>query len=119
MERQLLFDSLCGLKEQVVYELIERDLLGAKRTRGGRGWLNRIDPGELQAFRETYVSLATLAKATGKAPRALLKALQVAPVTGPAVDGARQYFFRRTDLHRAGLEDLEKVSAGSSSEVVV
>jgi hypothetical protein len=108
-----------GLKEQVVYELIERDLLGSKRTRSGRGWLNRIDPGELQAFRETYVSLATLAKAAGKAPRALLKIIQVVPVTGPTIDGTRQYFFRRTDVHRAGLEDLEKVSAGSLSEVVV
>ncbi|MEE8616676.1 MAG: hypothetical protein V3V71_04115 [Roseateles sp.] len=88
---------LC-LKEQVVYELIERDLLRAKRTRGSRGWVSRIDRDEVQAFRETYVSLATLAKSAGRAPRALLTALPVAPVTGPTLDGARQYFFRRADL---------------------
>jgi excisionase family DNA binding protein len=107
-----------GLKEQVVYELIDRSLLRAQRTRGGRGWLNRIDRHELQAFRETYISLATLAHTTGKAPRALLKALAVAPVTGPAVDGARQYFFRRTDLHRDGLEGSGRVLC-LSSEVVL
>ncbi len=63
--------QVLDLEQQVVYQLIKRNLLTAQRTRGSRGWLSHIDRDEVEAFRQTYVSLATLAKAAGKALSAI------------------------------------------------
>lgn len=49
-------------------------------------------------FRETYVSGAELAQARGTLPKALVAVVAdagIAPVTGPSVDGGRQYLYRR------------------------
>lgn len=84
-----------GLKQQVAYELVRRGLLPSKYVAGlGR----RVFDEAIQSFRQTYVSLAEIARLRGRAPRALLHDIEGTPVTGPSVDGARQYFFRRSDL---------------------
>lgn len=107
------------LKEAVVYELIDRRLIAAETVPGNRGAFRRVDRSELGAFSRNYVSLAALAKLRGVRPSTLLSSLDVQPVVGPSIDGARQYFFRRIDLHRAGLGDLERGAACPSSEVVI
>ncbi|MDR7270662.1 hypothetical protein J2X20_003320 [Pelomonas saccharophila] len=83
-----------GIKEEVAYELARRGLLRCART--GRG--ARVAPDEIARFAEAYVSLATLAKGVGTSPRSLLSKLGVRPVSGPSIDGCRQYFFSRSDL---------------------
>lgn len=93
--------KLIGVKEQVVYELIGKHLLVADLVSGGRSMLKRIRHDSLQAFQRDYVSLSTLARAEGTTATALLAKLPAKPVTGPRIDGGRQYFFRREDL--AGL----------------
>ena len=56
-------------------------------------------------FRALYISGAELARNRGTSPKALLAAMAGegnAPVTGPSVDGGRQYFYRRTDVASPG-----------------
>lgn len=84
-----------GVKQQVAYELMRQGLL----TTAQRGTLgNRVMTSDLQRFRATYVSLADLARTVHRSPRTLLSEMSAMPVCGPAVNGARQYFFRRVDL---------------------
>lgn len=91
------------LKEEVVYELIERRLLKAEQVPGGRGVLSRVTRDDLDAFRLNYVSLAALARSNRMTPAAMLKRFKLEPVTGPTVDGGRQYFLCRSDVAVAGL----------------
>lgn len=93
--------KLLEVKEHVVYELIGKHLLVADLVSGGQSMLKRIRHDSLKAFQSDYVSLSTLAKAAGTTAAALLTKLPAKPVTGPRIDGGRQYFFRREDL--AGL----------------
>ncbi|WP_225892943.1 hypothetical protein [Methylomonas sp. LW13] len=85
-----------GLKQQVVYDLVRLRLLTTIQDHlPGR----RVTQVSLDDFQATYVSLAEYAKSEKRAPRCLLQALQVKPVSGPMIDGSRQYFFRRSDLY--------------------
>ncbi|MGY6274383.1 helix-turn-helix domain-containing protein [Methylomonas sp. MgM2] len=85
-----------GLKQQVAYDLVKQGLLATtKDDLHGR----RVPQASLENFQATYVSLAEYAGSLNRAPRWLLQTLPVRPVTGPTIDGSRQYFFRRSDLH--------------------
>lgn len=80
-----------GLKQQVVYDLVKRvflvciqdELFGRRVTQAG-----------LEDFRANYISLAEYAKSLNRAPRWLLQTLLVKPISGPMIDGCRQYFLR-------------------------
>jgi TniQ len=87
--------KVLGLKQQVAYELVRAGLLMSSydSIKGVR-----ISTDQLQQFQETYISLAEIACNRGCSPRKLLLELQDKPVTGPCVDGNRQYFFRRSDI---------------------
>ncbi|MDK6080432.1 hypothetical protein QPM04_25820, partial [Massilia varians] len=90
--------ELLGLKEQVVYELVARNFLVADVVaKGGRAF-RRIALPSLQNFEETYIAVAELAKQRSTSSKALLQQITTRAVTGPDIDGARQYFFRRADL---------------------
>jgi hypothetical protein len=92
-----------GVKEEVVYQLVSRGLLAA--TGSVRFGGSRVAVDELERFRETYISLAALAKQRKTSSQALLCKLCVGPVTGPTVDGGRQYFLRRSEVApRSALE---------------
>lgn len=90
--------GVLGLKQQVVYELVARGLLVSVSQQGRRGTGRQVHRDAIAQFRQTYVSLAELAGERRVAPRTLLHELSVTPVCGPTVDGARQYFYSRTDL---------------------
>lgn len=92
--------KVLGLKQQVAYELIERGLLTADRL----GGIRRVHCDSIVEFRTSYVSLSEIAKTHGRSPRQMLKLIAAEPVCGPAVDGARQYFFRRKDAEAALIE---------------
>jgi hypothetical protein len=84
-----------GLKQQVAYDLARCGLLATvKDPSGGR----RVKPGEIETFRSTYLSLAELSRHLQHSPKWVLQNMQATPVTGPSVDGCRQYFFRRSDI---------------------
>lgn len=88
--------TVLGVKQQVVYQLVYQGLLPSYQM------LNRAEVRvrsvDLQGFQRTYVSLAELARSRKTSPKALLGKLLCEPVTGPIVDGTRQYFYRIADL---------------------
>ena len=49
-------------------------------------------------FNELELAVAELARERRISSRRLLLELKVAPVSGPVIDGCRQYFFRRFDV---------------------
>lgn len=90
-----------GLKQQVAYDLVRLGLLTAVDA----GLLGRrVMASDITAFRAAYVSLAELARDANCSPRVLLAHVVVAPVCGPTVNGARQYFFRKTELSPTQVE---------------
>jgi hypothetical protein len=91
--------SCLGLKEEVVYELVSKNLLVADLTPKNGRMLKRISLPSLERFRNEYVSLADLARQQQTSASALLKRLEAKPVTGPKVDGGRQYFYRRAEIN--------------------
>lgn len=85
-----------GLKQQVVYDLVRLGLLATiKNTLPGR----RVTQASLDDFQATYISLAEYAGSLKKSPRWLLQTLPVRPISGPMIDGSRQYFYRRAELY--------------------
>lgn len=90
--------GLLGLKEQVVYELVAKNLLVADLVQKDGRTFRRISQPSQERFRQEYVSLAELARQQKTSTGALLKRLEAQPVTGPKVDGGRQYFYKRGDL---------------------
>lgn len=84
-----------GLKQQVAYDLARCGLLvTVKEPSSGR----RVEPAEIEIFRSTYLSLAELSRHLQHSPKWVLQNTQATPVTGPSVDGCRQYFFRRPEI---------------------
>ncbi|RST46977.1 TniQ family protein [Variovorax sp. DXTD-1] len=86
-----------GVKQQVAYALTRTGLLRATVAHDGNHRV--VARTEIDRFRKAFVSLAELAKHSGHLPRAILKALDATPVCGPSIDGSRQYFYRRADIH--------------------
>lgn len=86
-----------GIKQEVVYHLVRKGLLISCTGRTQSSV--QVRRKDLQSFQVQYVSLATLAKERGISPKAFLSlGLQCDAVTGPSVDGGRQYFYRVADF---------------------
>lgn len=84
------------IKQEVAYGLVKRGLLRTERARSGRRYSARVPNTSLAEFRRSYVFGRDLAEQIGTSPRALaerLDRLGVQPVSGPFVDGSRQYLF--------------------------
>lgn len=87
--------KVLGIKQEVAYDLVRKGLLRST-TAGALG--QRMSGADIELFQATYVSLANLARDGRRSPRALLAELPATPVCGPAIDGARQYFYRRSEV---------------------
>lgn len=87
-----------GLKQQVAYDIVARGLLPALEMGEGARRGRRVHPDGIQRFRNSYVALSEIAHVRGTSPRALRSTISATPVCGPAIDGARQYFYRRVDV---------------------
>lgn len=88
-----------GVKQQVAYHLAKIGLLTTDNAGHGGGALRiRVHRDAINEFQKTFVALIDLARARRLSPMSMLKLLPVAPVTGPSVDGGRQYFFRYSDI---------------------
>lgn len=87
-----------GVKEQVAYELADRGLLETSTLRVGRRSARRVSARAIEAFNTAYVALGKLASAAGIHSHVALswaRSLGLEVVSGPAIDGARQYFVKR------------------------
>ncbi len=90
--------TILGVKEQVAYELANRGLLKTITLRVGRRLSQRVPPSAIEVFNAKYEALNTLTVAEGVHSRAALSWAQLRGlkvVTGPKVDGTRQYFVER------------------------
>jgi len=94
------------LKQEVVYHYCNHGFLKCRRTRGMRG--RQVTETDISKFQAVYVVPAQLGLDKGKhkypgwTSDQLIKA-GVKPVSGPPVDGGRQFLFRRRDVERSGL----------------
>jgi len=93
-----------GLKQEVVYHLVDCGHLKVVIDKVGGRSTRAVTASALREFSESFVPLVVLAQAEGIAPKAayawaMERGLEV--VSGPAVDGSRQYFVRRATQQRA------------------
>jgi excisionase family DNA binding protein len=91
-----------GAKQECVYHWVRQGLLPTVRVPGKRAETGRrIREDDLVAFRHKYVTatwLADMGIAGGKHLGGKLVALGVKPVSGPGVDGGRQFLFQCDDV---------------------
>lgn len=87
--------KLLGLKQQVAYDLARSGLLATVRNNSNG---SRVTPESIENFRTSYISLADLSRSAQRSPSWLLRNLHIPPISGPAIDGSRQYFFRKSDV---------------------
>lgn len=87
-----------GIKQEVMYHLINIGLVRTLICKLGRRAARVVEVDELRNFAEQFLPLFTLAKATGISAREApdwAKQHGIEIVTGPSVDGGRQYWIRR------------------------
>lgn len=84
----------------IIIFLIERGFLAAERTGSSRSsWA--IPQEEINRFKNTYCTVGRIARALGTSSREISWRLMdngIMPVTGPKVDGGKNYFFKKADL---------------------
>jgi TniQ len=99
-----------ALKQQVAYDLVRHGLLV---TTGSKLQGRRITGKHLDAFQSIYISLADISRSVHRAPRWVLQNIHAAPISGPSIDGSRQYFFRRADVCGEKIGVLTKVKVNA------
>jgi hypothetical protein len=102
-----------AVKQEVAYALVRNGLLASTRGRSGRRHRALVARSAIDSFRYRFATAVELAQVIGTSPRAAVARLLergVRPVSGPAVDGCRQQFFRRgASLDRA----MARLQAGA------
>ena len=93
--------TLLGVKQEVAYHWVRTGLLvTVKMTERGESG-RRVTNEALSAFRRDYVTATEYQETRGLGRRwgaSTLLEHGVQPISGPSVDGARQYLFRRADV---------------------
>ena len=105
-----------GVKQEVMYHLINKGFLKAQTGKLGRRAARVVDVDDLMKFTEQFLPLFTAAKAMGisarKAPSwAMRHGIEI--VTGPSVDGGRQYWIRRSSAERISCDVAHNIVKGS------
>ena len=88
-----------GIKQEVAYHLVRKALIRTERVNSGRRMAQVVPLGALEVFQGEFETLARAAQRAGVDHRAGLewaRANGVELVSGPGVDGGRQYFVRRS-----------------------
>lgn len=87
-----------GIKQEVMYHLINVGLVRTQTGKLQRRTARVVDVDDLQKFTEQFLPLFTVAKAMGISAReapAWARQHGIEIVTGPSIDGGRQYWIRR------------------------
>lgn len=90
-----------GIKDQVMSHLVKIGLLSTVLGRRGTRTLRMIDADELHRFSQTYASGSEVAIHLRTSPRHAAEMLAkqgIHAVTGPDIDGGRQWFFLRKGI---------------------
>lgn len=89
-----------GLKQQVLYHLVNVGLVASTQEQRGSRTIRMVEADERHRFSQTYISAAEIAMHLRTSPRSAVEEMRqqgITPITGPGVDGGRQWFF----LHNA------------------
>ncbi|WP_157638864.1 hypothetical protein [Burkholderia ubonensis] len=92
-----------GVKQEVMYHLINKGFVKAQTGKLGRRAARVVDVDDLMKFTEQFLPLFTAAKAMGISAReapSWARRHGIEIVTGPSVDGGRQYWIRRPSSER-------------------
>lgn len=89
--------ALLGLKQEVAYHLVRVGLIATSNRRLGRRVARVISQRELDRFRSAVSPLSEVARANGinfRAAKAWAVSQGITLVSGPGLDGGRQFFVR-------------------------
>ncbi|MCA1625973.1 MAG: helix-turn-helix domain-containing protein [Acidobacteria bacterium] len=101
---------LLRVEPQTVYNLVKRGIINAVKTANGSSEL-MISRTGIQAFKATYIRSSKVSWRFKISPAEFANTLMshgIQPITGPTIDGSRQYVFDRSDLRRLNLRELFK-----------
>ncbi|WP_243647330.1 helix-turn-helix domain-containing protein [Aestuariirhabdus litorea] len=95
------------VKQEVAYHLVRRGVIEAT-DQGRLGLMVRRK--ELEAFKRRYVWARDLSKEHKTSPGKLVRMLEergVKPVSGPAIDGGRQYVYVKNEVVRTCIKKID------------
>lgn len=113
--------KLLEIKQEVAYSLVRGGLLPTSQEKIGHRHLTRVSRIGLTEFRDAYVFGRDLAEEMGTSPRALaerLDRLDIRPVSGPSVDGGRQYLYARSSALAVALNAIRFVNCRGTAQTV-
>ncbi|RBB37269.1 hypothetical protein DPV79_21525 [Burkholderia reimsis] len=87
-----------GVKQEVMYHLINIGLFSTRTGKLRRRAAQVVDADELKKFSQQFLPLSTVARAMGISARqapSWAREHGIEIVTGPSVDGGRQYWIRK------------------------
>jgi TniQ len=107
-----------GIKEQAAYDLVRVGLLQSHARKNSAN--RQVTTEGIRQFQDRYVMATEISRALGISPKALLTKIAIQPVTGPMIDGSRQYFYKRSDvahLLRLDRESEHQLTASSQTRI--
>lgn len=91
---------LLEVKQEVAAFWIDKGLIPCEKKIGPERSKRRVSNTSLRLFEENYISAAKLSKILKTSPKKVVQKLMsknINPITGPQIDGGRQYLFLRSD----------------------
>ena len=108
-----------GLNQEAVYDLVERRLLHTvSDVYQGRDF-RMVPVSAIDVFKASYVAAADIADDLQTSPRHFVEtaiSVGVRPITGPGIDGGRQYFFLKSQIEAPGV--LHRIEAALAERPV-
>ncbi|EKF10351.1 hypothetical protein [Thalassospira profundimaris] len=92
---------MLGLNEEATRHLVHKGFLETTSVPVDGRLRRQVSLDAIERFKATYVSASSLAAHKNASARSVVAQLQESgtnPVTGPAIDGSRQYFYRRSAI---------------------
>lgn len=89
------------VKQEVAAFWIDRGIITAENIIDGDRKKRLVLPNELDNFKNKYVTSSQIAKVYAVSPKNLIKNLsekKIIPISGPNIDGGRQYLYKRNDI---------------------
>ncbi len=89
-----------GIRQQTLYQLIERGFIVAEKLPTVRNGGHRIHRNSWEAFRKQYIFATEINERLGTVTLKLIQLLKlkgINPISGPEVDGCRRVLYKRSD----------------------
>ena len=90
-----------NIKYEVLSQWIDRGFIPLEKVKDGRKRLRYITKESIRIFQKDFILCSSLAKEFGTSSKRLLQVFArygINPISGPTIDGTRQYLFRSDDV---------------------